>query len=460
MGNFKIRSILNTAIFLFLFFSISAFAQENRGIKLHSDRYALVIGNSDYQTSPLNNTGNDADDMNDSLKSLGFKVILRKNSGQRNMEDAIRIFGKQLKDGGVGLFYFAGHGMQVEGRNYLIPIDAKIDSESDVKYEAVDAGRVLGKMEDAGNRLNIVILDSCRNNPFARAFGTDQRGLARMDAPAGSLIAYATSPGEVAADGTERNGIFTKYLIKHMATQNLPIEQVLKRVRIDVASETNGRQIPWESSSLMGDFYFSAVISAAIERPTSISSASEDQKKTIAAKPATKEKFDSRDSRLKITILPMCADYSSKVNSYGSTTDIINAGIGSLRHVLQTNKRLVPAYSFYDLGEKSKPIMLQRFINADKLKEDLWIKKNFWSEKELNADAIYELKNKIQIDFAVTYRFKSDGLNWDSILYIIDIKNRNIYSKNDTFAIYSLHPSLKRFAEKVFSDYERATLKR
>ena len=194
MGNFKIRSILNTAIFLFLFFSISAFAQENRGIKLHSDRYALVIGNSDYQTSPLNNTGNDADDMNDSLKSLGFKVILRKNSDQRNMEDAIRIFGKQLKDGGVGLFYFAGHGMQVEGRNYLIPIDAKIDSESDVKYEAVDAGRVLGKMEDAGNRLNIVILDSCRNNPFARAFRTDQRGLARMDAPAGSLIAYATSP--------------------------------------------------------------------------------------------------------------------------------------------------------------------------------------------------------------------------------------------------------------------------
>ena len=256
MGNNKIRLILNATIFLFLFFTIFAFAQENRGIKLHSKRLALVIGNGAYQTSPLKNTVNDADDMSNSLKKLGFKVILKKNADQRNMEDAIRYFGKQLKNGSVGLFYFAGHGMQVEGRNYLIPVEAKIESESDVKYEAIDAGRVLGKMEDAGNPLNIVILDACRNNPFARAFRSDQKGLARMDAPAGSLIAYATAPGEVAADGAERNGIFTKYLMKHMVVPNLPVEQVLKQARIDVARETGGRQIPWESSSLMGNFYF------------------------------------------------------------------------------------------------------------------------------------------------------------------------------------------------------------
>jgi len=256
MNNFKIRLIIIATVFILLSLSMSASAQETRGMKLHSERLALVIGNGTYRTSPLKNAVNDAEDMGDSLKKLGFKVILKINADQRNMEDAIRFFGKQLKDGSVGLFYFAGHGMQVEGRNYLMPVDVRIDSESDVKYEAVDAGRVLGKMEDAGNRLNIVILDACRNNPFARAFRSDQKGLARMDAPAGSLIAYATAPGEVAADGTERNGIFTKHLVKHMTTQNLPIEQVLKRVRIDVASETNGRQIPWESSSLMGDFYF------------------------------------------------------------------------------------------------------------------------------------------------------------------------------------------------------------
>ena len=256
MGNIKIRLILNLIIFLFLLFAVSAFAQSNRGMKLHSDRYALVIGNSAYQTAPLTNPVNDAEDMSSTLINMGFTVILKKNADQRTMEDAIRSFGKQLRKGGVGLFYFAGHGMQVDGRNYLIPVDSKIESESDVKYEAVDAGRVLGKMEDAENQLNIVILDACRNNPFSRNFRSTETGLARMDAPRGSLIAYATAPGEIAADGTERNGIFTKYLMKHMVVPNLPIELVLKQTRIDVARATDGRQTPWESSSLMGNFYF------------------------------------------------------------------------------------------------------------------------------------------------------------------------------------------------------------
>lgn len=242
--------------FLLLLCAAVVQAAEERGIKLNVDRLALVIGNSAYQTAPLKNPINDAEDMAATLKKLGFKVILKKDADQRTMEDTIRHFGRQLRNGGVGLFYFAGHGVRVEGRNYLMPVDAKIESESDVKYEAVDAGRVLGKMEDAENRLNIVILDACRNNPYARAFRSDQSGLARMDAPTGSLIAYSTAPGEVAADGPERNGIFTKYLIQHMLESNLSIEQVLKRVRINVANETNGRQIPWESSSLMGDFFF------------------------------------------------------------------------------------------------------------------------------------------------------------------------------------------------------------
>jgi hypothetical protein len=233
-------------------------AAQEPGIKLKVDRLALVIGNGAYQTAPLKNPINDAEDMAATLKKLGFKIILKKDADQRTMEDTIRQFGWQLRNGDVGLFYFAGHGVQVEGRNYLIPIDARIESESDVKYEAVDVGRILGKMEDAENRLNIVILDACRNNPYARVFRSDQSGLARMDAPTGSLVAYSTAPGEVAADGPERNGIFTKYLIQHMMTPNLLIEQVLKRVRIDVAGQTNGRQIPWESSSLMGDFYFNS----------------------------------------------------------------------------------------------------------------------------------------------------------------------------------------------------------
>jgi len=230
--------------------------KENRVSNRKIKRMALVIGNGAYKSAPLKNTVNDAEDMATILRNLDFNVMLKKDADQRTMQDSIRYFGKQLRQGGVGLFYFSGHGMQIDGRNYLIPIDVKIETESDVEYEAVDAGRVLGKMEDAGNKLNIVLLDACRNNPFARSFRTGYRGLARMDAPTGSLIAYSTAPGEVAADGIGRNGIFTKHLMIHMSTLDLPIEQVLKRVRIDVSNETFGRQIPWESSSLMGDFYF------------------------------------------------------------------------------------------------------------------------------------------------------------------------------------------------------------
>lgn len=172
------------------------------------------------------------------------------------MEDAVRNFGKKLRKGGVGLFYYAGHGIQVNGKNYLIPIDAKIESESDVKYESVDAGRILGKMEDAENDVNIVILDACRNNPFSRGFRSNEQGLAQIDAPKGSLIAYATAPGSIAADGNKSNGTYTAQLIHYMKIPGLTIEQILKKVRIAVANETSNNQIPWESSSLMGDFYF------------------------------------------------------------------------------------------------------------------------------------------------------------------------------------------------------------
>jgi len=230
-----------------------------RGIQVQEKRFALVIGNGSYKSSPLRNPTNDAHDMALVLKTLGFEVTHLENAEYRAMEKAIRKFGKQLRNGGAGLFYFAGHGVQVNGRNYLIPVDAEIETESDVKFEAVDAGRVLGKMEDAGNDLNIVILDACRDNPFSRSFRAINQGLARMDAPKGSLIAYATAPGSVAADGEGRNGIYTKYLIRYINTPGLTVEQVLKKVRVEVLKETNNKQIPWESSSLTGIFHFNPV---------------------------------------------------------------------------------------------------------------------------------------------------------------------------------------------------------
>jgi len=222
-------------------------------------RVALVIGNGAYKTGPLKNPANDARDMAATLKSLGFEVLLRENATQRQMNDAIDQFWQSLKKGGVGLFFFAGHGLQVAGENYLVPVDAKVNLEKDVQYECVNAGKVLGRMEDAGNGLNIVILDACRNNPFARSFRSESRGLVKMDAPTGSLVAFATAPGDVAADGEGKNGLYTSHLLRVLRTPGLKIEDVLKRVRIGVAQDSakaGKRQTPWESSSLMGDFYF------------------------------------------------------------------------------------------------------------------------------------------------------------------------------------------------------------
>jgi len=221
------------------------------------ERLALVIGNGRYENSPLKNPPNDAADMVVMLSKMGFQVIHKTNADQRTMKRAILEFGKRLrKNGGIGLFYFAGHGMQVDGRNYLIPVNAMIETESDVQFESVDAGRVLGKMEEADNHLNIVILDACRDNPFQRSFRSGNKGLARMDAPRGSLIAYATAPGSTAADGEGRNGIYTKHLLSHMGTPGLKVEEVLKHVRVGVIKESGNKQIPWEASSLTGDFYF------------------------------------------------------------------------------------------------------------------------------------------------------------------------------------------------------------
>src|ERR1041385_5180880 len=162
-------------------------------------RIALVIGNGSYANAPpLKNPTNDASDMADALARLGFAVTRGIDLNQRQMKAMIREFGQKLKAGGQGLFYFAGHGVQLRGRNYLIPVDASIQSEADVEDQGVDANLIMGLMDEAGNALNVVILDACRNNPFSRSFRSVSNGLAQMDAPSGTLIAHATAPGSVA----------------------------------------------------------------------------------------------------------------------------------------------------------------------------------------------------------------------------------------------------------------------
>lgn len=219
-------------------------------------RTALVIGNADYENSPLANPANDARAMAAALRDLGFEVIERIDVDQAGMKRAIWDFGKKLRDGGVGLFYFAGHGVQVHGENYLIPIRARIEQEPDVEIEAVRVTRVMAEMDKANNGMNIVILDACRNNPFARSFRSATRGLAQMRAPVGTLLAYATAPGSVAADGDGENGLYTSELLRAIKSPGLKVEDVFKRVRGHVREKSDGRQVPWESTSIEGDFYF------------------------------------------------------------------------------------------------------------------------------------------------------------------------------------------------------------
>ncbi len=219
-------------------------------------RVALVIGNSAYRTSPLRNPVRDARAMAKVLSETGFSVTLIEDGSQTGMRRAIRSFGDELARGGAGLFFYAGHGMQVQGKNYLIPVNADIEREDEIEDQAVDANLVLSKMDTARNSLNIMILDACRNNPFQRSFRSGQRGLAQMDAPSGTLISFATAPGSVASDGEGENGLFTKHLLAAIRQPGLPIEQLFKQVRIGVSRETRDRQIPWESSSLKGDFFF------------------------------------------------------------------------------------------------------------------------------------------------------------------------------------------------------------
>jgi hypothetical protein len=227
-------------------------------------RVALVIGNSAYQAgAALANPVNDARAMAAKLRALGFDVISVENGNQQAMRRAIGQFSGRLGANAVSLFYYAGHGVQVNGHNYLVPVDAEISSEQTVRLETIDVDAVIDQMAMAKSRINLVILDACRNNPYERRFRSVSGGLASIEAPTGTLIAYATSPGKVAADGDRGNGLYTSELLSAIELPGAKVEDVFKRVRAHVVERSHGEQTPWESSSLTGDFYFAGAPAAA-----------------------------------------------------------------------------------------------------------------------------------------------------------------------------------------------------
>lgn len=246
-------------------------------------KVALVIGNGNYASSILANPENDARSIATVLQQLGFSVYKYENLDQKQMKRAIDDFGLKLKGNDIGLFFYAGHGIQSKGYNYLIPVDAQLRAEADVEYDCVQADRILAKMEGSGTKVNIIILDACRNNPFERSWTRSEtgKGLAFMNAPSGTLIAYSTSPGSTALDGSGKNSPYTAAILESILNPNVTITQMFQNVGRILIERTNKQQTPWIASSLIGDFYFmqSTIIDKSnisnVEEKKSINSESE-----------------------------------------------------------------------------------------------------------------------------------------------------------------------------------------
>ena len=260
---------------------------------LAEKRVALVIGNSNYAAvTPLANPANDANDIAAALKSAGFEVILGLDVDKRGFDTKVRNFADLLEGSDVAVFFYAGHGLQVGGRNYLIPVDAHLASERDLDFDAVGLDFVLKQMELArGDKTNIVFLDACRDNPFAgnlaRSMGTRSvsigKGLAQVDTGVGTFIAYSTQPGNVALDGKGRNSPFAAALAKHVHEEGRDLTSMMIEVRKDVLAATGGKQVPWDHSALTGEFYFQRTATNTGEPATASRSVDDAGKKKIDA---------------------------------------------------------------------------------------------------------------------------------------------------------------------------------
>ena len=245
-----------TGIAAVLYAETGLAASETAAGEQQEFKVALVIGNSKYLASPLANPVNDSRAFATKLRTLGFQVIERENLQAKQIPSTLREFRASLKPGAVALFFYAGHGLQIKGSNYLPSVDADITSEEDVPMNSIDLNKVLDMLGEAKTRLNLVFLDACRNNPYARSFRSSTGGLAKVEAPSGTLISFATRPGSVASDGQGQHGLYTEYLLKAIDEPNVQIEQALKTVVSGVKKTSKGQQEPWMEGSIEGDFYF------------------------------------------------------------------------------------------------------------------------------------------------------------------------------------------------------------
>jgi len=305
-------------------------ASLSRGLNLKTSshkreqRIALVVGNNDYsgRISKLNNPINDARSIKAILEKRGFEVIYLEDGGKKSIRNSLEKFYKKIKKGGVGMFYFSGHGIEVDGKNYLVPIDAKIEEKSDTEYEAVALNKITKRMQNSGNRLNIVVLDACRNDPFSRAVGAG--GLAKVE-PIGMFVSFATGAGSVASDGKiGENGLFTKSLIKYMK-QGFDLRDVFQKTRKEVYQASNHKQFPAiYDQTINGKFYFTYPTETEHTASTSnISSAPQVVSEPSISKTATLKPIESKIYASTVIVSPPLKSKISINNSTRSHNDML-----------------------------------------------------------------------------------------------------------------------------------------
>jgi len=389
---------------------------------------ALIVGVADYPNGgALKNPANDAHDVANALERLGFSMVKTINPTIEEMGRALDSFKDNLNSNDVGLFYFAGHGMQIKGENYLNAIGTSFLDEISAKHSSFPLNQVIEVMDSCSNKTNIIILDACRNNPFVRAWnrGADQNGLASVYTPRGTIIAFATSPGEVAGDGKGRNGSYTEALLKHINTHDIPIEDLFKRVRNTLNTITGGKQTSWEHTSLAGDFYFNI----SVGRSVSIYTQAAISDSIFALKPtnAIKTAIAALKSSNWYTQNPGLTKLSSKDLEAGGADDLFVLG----RNIYQAacggaNEAEIYINEFSGRVADVTPEKAKNIL--DGMLFEVFFNKNGEIRDDFKMSRFNDLfaLNRI-LEFAASFEFISEVLiNYQNRFYVIPGKSRAV----------------------------------
>ena len=389
---------------------------------------ALIVGVADYQNGgSLKNPSNDAQDVANALERLGFSMVRTINPTVEALDRALDSFKDNLNSNDVGLFYFAGHGMQIKGENYLNVIDTNFHDEISAKHSSFPLNQVIEVMDSCSNKTNIIILDACRNNPFVRAWnrGADQNGLASVYTPRGTIIAFATSPGEVAGDGKGRNGSYTEALLKHINTHDISIEDLFKRVRNTLNTITGGKQTSWEHTSLAGDFYFNISVgrSVAIYSQAAIS----DSIFALKPKNVVKTAIEALKSSNWYTQNPVLTKLSSQALEVSGADDLFVLG----RNIYQAacggaNAAEIYINEFSSRMSEVSPEKAKHIL--DGMLFEVFFNKNGEIRDDFKMSRFNDLFALKRIpEFASSFEFISEVLiNYQNRFYVIPGKSRAV----------------------------------